>query len=259
MEVEKNVYKIWKKLGETPLQALKNFRKKMSFDASIKMTYSGRLDPLAEGYLYILSHEAVHLKDLYNQKNKKYTVEVLMGFRTDTHDLLGLITDGLDKGRQSYRNSEDLDTGAIYVQIQKYLDLHIGKISQQYPAYSSKPVQGRPLFQWAREGKLDEIDIPKHDVIVQKNLLYQDIVAKEGIRLLSDIKEKISLVQGDFRQQQILAKWETEIDVKSFYVIFKIELETGPGFYVRQYVGDLSQVLSVPLVVFSICRDELSS
>jgi tRNA pseudouridine(55) synthase len=255
-KIKKNIYRIWKNIGETPLEALEKFRSKMKYSPSVKMTYSGRLDPLAEGYIYILSHDAVHNKEEYNNKEKKYTVEVLLGFETDTCDLLGIVKPNQHYLQQDYKN---INTGQLHHFIHKYMSAHVGTFLQKFPAYSSKPVNGKPLFQWAREGKIDEIEIPQHEVTVINCSLHPDIILKEGERIFSDIEKRIQMVKGDFRQEQIINKWKDNIDTQGYYALFTFEIETGPGFYVRQYVSDLSRFLSVPAVVFSICRTDLKT
>ena len=92
--MEKRVI-IYKKVGETPLEALENFRTKRLDEGhveyrNIPMTYAGRLDPMAEGDLLILIGEECKKKDAYLGLDKEYEVEVLFGIETDTHDVLGI-------------------------------------------------------------------------------------------------------------------------------------------------------------------------
>ena len=58
---ENGVNLVYKKLGQTPLEALLDFKNKNP-DFSGSMTYAGRLDPMAEGLLILLSGDK--LKDL---------------------------------------------------------------------------------------------------------------------------------------------------------------------------------------------------
>lgn len=254
MEIEKNVFEIWKKLGETPLEALESFRQRQRIDSQVKMTYAGRLDPMAEGKMILLVDEAVHKKDLYNQKNKSYLVEILVGFSTDTNDILGKI----DSDPSYYSlNDESDDIKKTSKQIATVAQGSIGFIIQQYPAFSSKPVHGKPLFVWARNHELHKINIPTHSVRLDVAEVIHDDAMIGGSELYKKITKKIELISGDFRQKEILDKWGASINAANRYAIITINIQTGPGFYVRQFVRDISKKINVPLVVYSICRDEI--
>ncbi len=80
-----------KKEGETPLQALERLRSSNSKYKDAKMTYAGRLDPMASGLLIILIGDEVKNKEKYLKLNKEYEFEVLFGFATDTYDILGKV------------------------------------------------------------------------------------------------------------------------------------------------------------------------
>ncbi len=81
---------IWKKIGQTPLEALEMERERRSISRDVPMTYAGRLDPLAEGALIILTGDACRSKEHYLSLDKTYTIEVLLGVSTDSGDVLGM-------------------------------------------------------------------------------------------------------------------------------------------------------------------------
>ena len=51
-----------KKEGETPLEVLDKFRAKNKIYQDIKMTYAGRLDPMASGILLVVAGEEIKKK-----------------------------------------------------------------------------------------------------------------------------------------------------------------------------------------------------
>jgi tRNA pseudouridine55 synthase len=110
------VLKLYKNLGETPLECLERFRVSNPEYANEKMTYAGRLDPMAEGLLIALVGEECKKKDEYLGLDKEYVFEVLFGFQSDTYDILGIpkIAEKKDFEIQSF----------------------VGKRVQEYPAYS---------------------------------------------------------------------------------------------------------------------------
>ena len=73
----KKVILLNKKEGETPLEALEIFRIKNNKYKDIKMTYAGRLDPMASGLLLILAGEETKNKEKYTKIIEEYDVDFL--------------------------------------------------------------------------------------------------------------------------------------------------------------------------------------
>lgn len=239
------VHVLYKKLGETPLETISSFKKENPQYENVPMTYAGRLDPMAEGLLLVLSGDMVHKKDAYLGLDKTYVVEVLWGIETDTLDVLGKLT----KFESCKLESEE---------IKKVLESLSGKFMQSYPAYSSRPVNGKPLFEWAREGRLSEIEIPKHEVeLYSAQYLSRTEISKKD--LMSDIEEKIRKVSGDFRQEEVLASWQEAMSKTVFdiFVVDTIEMSVSSGFYVRQFVSDMAQKVGASAVTFHIKRTKV--
>ena len=244
MQEKQTVHVLYKNLGETPHEAVLRFKKEHPEYADEPMTYAGRLDPMAEGLLLVLSGDVVDEKEKYLDLPKTYETEILWGFETDTLDVLGIVESR--KLKVESVNEED---------IKKYLKNLIGKFEQKYPAYSSKPVSGKPLFQWAREGKLDQIQIPSHQVkVVNAEYISRRSITK--IELMKSIEEKVGLVSGDFRQKEILEKWKDILSKVPFdsYSIDTITMAVSSGFYVRQFVSDLAESFGVKAITFHITR-----
>jgi len=242
-----NIIIVYKKVGETPLDCVNNLKKLRPELAFLPVTYAGRLDPLAEGLLILLAGEECLKKDEYLSLKKEYQVEVLFGFATDTYDLMGEITSS------SKASSFDCDDNFISI-----LEKFTGRIKQEYPPYSSRTVEGKPLFTWAREGKLSEITIPSHDVSVDKIEIVKegDISSRE---LLDKIKNDISLVRGDFRQKQILEKWYEALkdNTEENYKVVTLEITCGSGVYVRSIANSLGLELQIPSLALSIKRTKI--
>jgi tRNA pseudouridine55 synthase len=82
--------------------------------------------------------------------SKTYDVELLFGIESDTEDALGIV-DG-----QYTVPTLEVATNTIQNFPKKY--------EQHYPRFSSKPVDGKPLFQHAREGR--DVESPTHEVAI---------------------------------------------------------------------------------------------
>lgn len=246
MADSQNLHILYKNLGETPHEAILRFKKDHPEYTETPMTYAGRLDPMADGVLLVLSGEGILEKDKYLDLPKTYEFEILWGFETDTLDLLGLVVE------DSFSTCPEKDM------LSKNLLESIGKFEQVYPIYSSRPVNGKSLFQWAREGRISEIDIPKHEVeMYEVEYLSRRTISKSD--LLKDIEYKVSLVQGDFRQKEILEKWKSILEKNNVqeFVIDKMKVTVSSGFYVRQFVSDLAEMMNTKAVTFHIKRTKV--
>lgn len=236
------VLNLYKKKSETPLQTIERFVLAHPEFKKVKMTYAGRLDPMAEGLLLVLSGEKNKERDAYTGLDKDYEFEFLLGVDTDTHDVLGKMISSSDK------EVSEKD-------IRKALAKYIGTYKQQYPAYSSKVVNGIPLFDYARRGKIESIVRPEHEVTVMKlELIGSRAVSKED--LWADIETAVKAVDGDFRQKEILSGWHEFFNqsTKTQFTIYKAKVSCGSGFYVRQLVSDLGRDLGTGAVTISILR-----
>ena len=218
---------VYKKIGETPLMALEALRFDHPEWVGLPMTYAGRLDPVAEGVLLVLVGEDCKEKDKYLSLTKEYELSVLFGFDTDTYDLLGEVSSIL-KSEKPEEVFDFLWSGRAYSESDKSISEEvrgpkksitsegfnlvikkfIGDIKQSYPPYSSRTVDGKPLFQIARDGKIDEVKIPEHIVHIENiEVLESKSVSKEDLG--KHINSLINTVKGDFRQKEILETWHS--------------------------------------------------
>lgn len=238
----KKVVILNKKEGETPLQALSGFRSKHREYEDLKMTYAGRLDPMASGLLVILAGEETKNKDKYLGLDKEYNFEILFGFATDTYDILGKVI----KSKNSLIKKEELEKN-----IKRELKNFKGKLIQKYPIYSSKTVSGKQLFQYGRSG--EEVEIPEREINIKKINLIK-IKKLKGDKIKERIVERVDKVNGDFRQKEIKSIWGKRIDKNVDYFIASFSVACGSGTYVRGMVNSLGERLGVPAVTWKIER-----
>ena len=121
-----------------------------------KVGHTGTLDPMAEGVLPILIGKGTQLSKYLINHDKKYIVELQLGIKTDTADSEGKIIEEktVNKTKLSKEN------------ITNVLQTFIGKQEQIPPIYSAIKVNGKKLYEYAREGKSVELPIKK--VIINK-------------------------------------------------------------------------------------------
>ena len=236
------VIQAYKEVGETPLEVIELLKSATPALKDVPITYAGRLDPMAEGVLLLLVGDEVHNKDKYLALEKEYEFTILFGFSTDTYDLLGRIVD----------TENGIFKTAVF---EKMLKTFAGKQEQAYPPYSSKPVEGKPLFEWAREGRLHEIEIPRHEVTIS-SLEPASVATITSADLKEYIRERVGLVNGDFRQKEIVELWNAYIDnaMETEFTLATCRVVCSSGTYVRTLVHDIGARLGAPATTFAIRR-----
>ena len=236
------------------MDAVKLLKEKYPELKGEKMTYAGRLDPLAEGVLLILAGKTVYEKEKYLKLDKEYEGEILFGFETDTSDVLGL-PEKTATSRSRLVARRDLD-----VALKKFE----GEISLPLPPYSSYKIKGKPLFQWAREGKLSEIEIPIRQTKINSIKLL-DFAEISGQNLMKTIKQKISLIKGDFRQEEILNRWQKMLpkscsSIKTVtFLIAKVKINCSSGTYIRSIAHHLGQELKTGGILLNLKRTKVGN
>ncbi len=131
-----------------------------------KIGHAGTLDPAAEGVLPVCVGKATRIADLLSGEIKTYCAQVKLGEETDTLDQTGTVVRRADP--------EVLDR-LTEGQVREVIDSFVGGYDQVPPMYSARHVQGKRLYELAREGKsveraavpvridrivIDEIKIP---------------------------------------------------------------------------------------------------
>lgn len=209
------VLKLYKELGETPLACLERFRAEHPEYGSVKMTYAGRLDPMAEGLLIALVGEECKKKDEYLGLDKEYIFEVLFGVQSDTYDILGI--PNLSQFKR--------------IRVKTGTENFIGKRIQEYPAYSSR------TFQMARDGVDFEPMTKEVEIYSLEQIEEREISASV---VLAEISRRIALVQGDFRQEEILSAWGNLLGTSSeTFRIVKFKINCSSGTYVRSIANQM--------------------
>lgn len=104
-----------------------------------KVGHTGTLDPLASGVLPVCIGRATKIVDYIMSETKVYEAELMLGVRTDTYDREGEILS------QSQVSLSDED-------IRSAFSSFIGEIEQEPPMYSALKVNGKRLYELARQG-----------------------------------------------------------------------------------------------------------
>lgn len=129
-----------------------------------KIGHTGTLDPAAEGVLPVCLGKGTKLCDMLTDKTKTYQAVMLLGVSTDTQDTTGTVL--------SEKSTEGIDEAAAAEAAESFVGLYY----QIPPMYSALKVNGKKLYELAREGKeverqarpveilslsIDKVDLPR--------------------------------------------------------------------------------------------------
>ena len=118
-----------------------------------KVGHTGTLDPLATGVLVLCVGSATKLVEILTATEKEYVAEMILGIKTDTYDITGNILEDnkIIKSEEEIRN--------VLMSMQ-------GTYEQEVPIYSAVKIDGKKLYEYARENK--SIELPKRMVTISK-------------------------------------------------------------------------------------------
>lgn len=103
-----------------------------------KAGHTGTLDPLASGLMMLTIGKATKILPYIVSHTKEYVAVLKLGFSTDTLDVTGTVT--------AEKEIVPIDKA----QVEKVLKEFLGKSQQLPPMYSAKKVNGRKLYEYAR-------------------------------------------------------------------------------------------------------------
>lgn len=115
-----------------------------------KVGHCGTLDPDATGVLVVCVNKATKAIQFLMSDSKFYRATLSLGKSTDTYDASGKVL-------------EEKEVGALSKdQVVDVLDSFLGKSKQKPPIYSAIKVNGKKLYEYARNG--EEVDIKERDI-----------------------------------------------------------------------------------------------
>jgi len=132
---------VWKPAGWTSHDVVAKVRRLIR---EKRVGHAGTLDPMVTGVLPLCVGRATRVVEYMQELPKAYEAVLELGVATDTEDLTGTVVE--EAGRVSV--GED--------RIREVLDGFLGEISQVPPMYSAVKVDGKRLYELAREGRTVE-------------------------------------------------------------------------------------------------------
>lgn len=144
-----------------------------------KVGHTGTLDPLATGVLIVCINKGTKLVDILTSLDKEYIAEFTLGINTDTLDSTGNIL-----------NEEN-----VKIEKEKIIDVlksMIGTYEQEVPLYSAIKVDGKKLYEYARNK--EEVELPTHTV----NIYNLELLDINYLNNKTNIKVKCHVSKGTY-------------------------------------------------------------
>ena len=171
-----------------------------------KVGHTGTLDPMASGVLVLCVGNALKLCEMLTNHDKEYIAGITLGIETDTLDMEGTVLS---------TEIVDIDKNKIIDAVNSFKGCYM----QEVPKYSAVKVNGKKLYEYARNGI--DVELPSKMVNIENIEIIDDIVYEDG------------------------------------KVYFKIRTTVSKGTYIRSLVRDIGAKLGVPAVMNSLVRNRL--
>jgi tRNA pseudouridine(55) synthase len=219
--------------------------KQVTDDSENKVSYIGRLDPLASGIIIYLEGDELKNRDKYLNMDKTYKFNIIIGISTDTGDCLGII-----------RKIQSVNTINM-TNLMEVFSKFLGEYEQKYPIYSAYQIHKngikKPLWYFAKNGiELGESEIPKHDIKIYN--LEQDANPIFSIRNINYFTEQIKLIPDglELRKDEIMAQYKEYDKVRLIGIPMIAKVSSGT--YIRQLCMDIGDKLGIPCMADKIER-----
>ena len=191
-----------KPLGYTSRDAVNKVSKVLN---TKKIGHTGTLDPNASGVLVLCIGQALKVAEIMSNHDKEYVAEVILGIETDTLDT--------DKNATILKEEKvNIPKGKIIDVVKSFQKNYL----QEVPIYSSVKVNGRKLYEYARNNI--PVNLPKKKVEIKDIEIVDDIIYKND------------------------------------KIYFKIKCTVSKGTYIRALIRDIGYELGVPAVMNSLIR-----
>lgn len=216
-------YLIDKPLGATPLETLHLLRAARPTLADAKLSYAGRLDPMASGLLVALHGPLLLRQESFWGLPKEYEATIVFGLRTDSHDLLGLA----ESVNTSTPAGDELLAAVQGI---------VGKQWFAAPQLASAHVSGR-----VRRMVVSQIDV-------------LDVGVFDATDVANRVTTRVPLVRGVFRQTETLTTWDRVLRGGGSFPFLRLRIACSAGTYIRSLAHELGKQLNCGGVLADLRR-----
>lgn len=181
-----------------------------------KIGHTGTLDPIAKGVLVVVLGKYTKLCEDLTQTYKEYIATFKLGILTDTLDITGNVID-----KKSCNVSEE--------EIRNVISSYKCVYDQEVPIYSSVKINGRKLYEYARNG--EEVTLPKREVDIKsievleinEDIIKIKCLVSKGTYIRSLIRDIGESLNTHATMTDLIRTKQGIFDIKDSYTIEDIE------------------------------------
>ena len=181
-----------------------------------KIGHTGTLDPIAKGVLVVVLGKYTKLCEDLTQTYKEYIATFKLGILTDTLDITGNVID-----EKNCNVSEE--------EIRNVISSYKCVYDQEVPIYSSVKINGRKLYEYARNG--EEVSLPKRKVDIKsievleinKDIIKIKCLVSKGTYIRSLIRDIGESLNTHATMTDLIRTKQGIFDIKDSYTIEDIE------------------------------------
>lgn len=191
---------IWKPEGWTSHDVVAKTRRLVGLR---RIGHAGTLDPMVTGVLPLCLGRSTRVVEYLQERPKAYEATITLGIATDTEDITGSIIEQQDASHITAK------------QVEKVLEAFTGDLMQVPPMYSAVKVDGKRLYELAREGKT---------------------------------------LERKARPVKIYSIELLELQLEQSQPQFRFAVECSKGTYIRTLCVDIGKALGVPATMSGLVR-----
>ncbi|KAL1694638.1 pseudouridine synthase [Schizophyllum commune] len=226
-------------VSEDKIKELKKNKKPSSkkYRQAVKIGQGGTLDPLADGVLVVGIGKGTKKLNEFLLCSKEYRTTALLGCETDTYD-----SEGSQVRQAHWRH---VTREAVEAAIPQF----VGEILQTPPIFSALKMEGKPLYEYARNGiplprPIEARKVTVHSLEVDEWLGSEHTFKLPEKRLTDAEREKLEAalrgIQPDAKVQDEPEPAAAESkDTLEHPTAFSLKMTVSSGTYVRTIVHDL--------------------
>lgn len=181
-----------------------------------KIGHTGTLDPIAKGVLVVVIGKYTKLCEDLTQTFKEYIATFKLGILTDTLDITGKILD-------------EKDVTVTEEEIRNVIASYKCVYDQEVPIYSSVKINGRKLYEYARNGEnvalpKRKVDIKNIEVIdINKDIVKIKCLVSKGTYIRSLIRDIGSSLNTFATMTDLIRIKQGIFDIRDSYTLEDIE------------------------------------
>ena len=182
-----------------------------------KIGHTGTLDPMATGVLVCLTNKYTKLVSLITSLEKEYIAEIKLGIKTDTYDITGNII--CTEEVKIFDKKEIINV----------LTSFIGSYEEEVPIYSAVHVNGKRLYEYARNN--EDVELPKKIVEIKNielleydnDLIRFKVIVSKGTYIRSLIQDICKSLNTIGTMNSLIRSKQGNFNLEDSYTLEDIE------------------------------------